>query len=148
VHSRGPYLDYEKCSSSNRGFTEVARAIQADNISKIDELFESAESKSERKKLANLVMTGGARPLHICGMVAGENTVEIMKTLIKNGADIDAKDNYEWTPMDRAVMFVPGKSLLDDQDAKLGRDLPEGAPEWDSDEFDYTGPGEAEPTQE
>lgn len=144
VHSKGPYLDWSKYSTSNRGFTEIFGAIKADNISKVEELFKAIDAKSDKEKLANLVMTGGARPLHICGMISNEKTLDIMKVLIKNGADVNAKDNYEWTPMNRAVMFEDGTNLLESHGAKSGDDLPEGAPEWDSDEFDYIGPGETE----
>merc|ERR1712232_446250 len=121
----------------------MALAIQKQNVSKVDALFQSIDSDSDKKSLANLVMTGGARPLHICGM---SSAVDIMKVLIKNGADVNAKDNYEWTPMDRAIFSRAGKDLLKNHGGKSGKELKKGQPEWDSDEFAYTGPGEVEKT--
>ena len=53
------------------------------------------------KALANLVMTGGARPLHMCGMSRGGDASSLVEILIAAGADVNSKDNYELTPMDR-----------------------------------------------
>jgi len=143
VHSRGPFLDYCKFSPSNRGYTEIARVIQKGRASELERLFEQALS-SERMQLANLVMTGGARPLHMCGMGRGGDTSEMIRILIRHGADVNAKDNYEYTPMDRlASNFVAGNAVLKSHGAVRGRQLPRGVPAWDADEFDYAGPGEA-----
>lgn len=145
VHSMGPYLDFSKLSSSNRGYTKIATVIQRGRVSELEALFASIDTDDEKKKLANLVMTGGARPLHMCGMGRGGDTSEIIRVLIKYGADVNAKDNYEYTPMDRlASNSVAGNSILKSHGAVRGRQLPRGAPDWDSDAFDYTGPGEAE----
>ena len=96
------------------------------------------------RKLANLVMTGGARPLHMCGMSRGGDATELIRTLIKHGADVNAKDNYEMTPMDRlSSNAVGGNSLLRSHGGKSGSQLASGAPSWDSDELAYQGPGEA-----
>merc|ERR1719291_402555 len=108
-------------------------------------MFEQCPSAAERKKLANLVMTGGARPLHMCGMGRGGDTSEFIKVLIKHGADVNAKDNYEYTAMDRlASNSVAGNAILKAQGAVRGRQLPRGVPQWDSDEFAYIGLGETE----
>lgn len=49
--------------------------------------------------LANDVSTGGATPLHMCGM-SGTNQLATA-TLIEHGADIEALDTYGFTPLHR-----------------------------------------------
>lgn len=148
VHSVGPYLDFSKFTPSNRGYTLIGLLIQQSRgqaATKMEALFQSIPETSNRKKLANLVMTGGARPLHMCGMGRGGDTSELISVLIKYGADVNAKDNYEYTPMDRlASNSVAGSRILQSHEGKRGRDLPRGVPKWDSDDFAYSGPGEVE----
>merc|ERR1719238_1747657 len=95
VHSKGPYLDFSKLTQYNRGYTKIATLIQQGNLSELEALFQSVPEAENKKKLANLVMSGGARPLHMCGMGRGGDTSEIIKVLIKHGAEVNAKDNYE-----------------------------------------------------
>ena len=79
-------------------------------------------TEDERPKLANLVMTGGARPLHMTGMGRGGDSSDIIKVLVKYGADVNSKDNYELSPLDRlASNAVSGGKLLVSQGAKEGR---------------------------
>jgi hypothetical protein len=142
VHSDGPYLDFSKFTNAGRGYTRVAQIIQSGNVQALEDLFQQAED-SDRAKLANLVMTGGARPLHMCGMGRGGDTSDLIAALVKYGADVNAKDNYEYTPMDRlASNSVRGIQLLQSHGAVQSRRLPGGRPDWDSNEFVYTGPGE------
>merc|ERR1712007_366514 len=111
----------------------------------LETLFLSIRQENERKKLANVVMTGGARPLHMCGMGRGGDTSDLIQVLLKYGADVNAKDNYEYTPMDRlASNSVRGNAILKTHGAVHGRQLPRGVPQWDSDEFAYLGLGESE----
>ena len=49
--------------------------------------------------LANEITTGGAQPLHMCGM--GKDTGEVVPTLAKYGADLEAHDTYGMTPLIR-----------------------------------------------
>ena len=117
--------------------------IMDGHAGKLEALLQSLDSAMERRKLANLVMTGGARPLHMCGMSRGGDASELIQVLINHGADVNAKDNYELTPMDRlASNYVSGNQLLKKHGAKGGRSLPRGVPAWDSDELAYTGKGE------
>merc|ERR1719353_1644412 len=104
------------------GYTLIARLIIKGNPLKLNALLESVESESERRKLSNLVMAGGARPLHMCGMSRGGDATELISTLIKHGADVNAKDNYEMTPMDRlASNSVRGNEVLKRAGALPGR---------------------------
>jgi hypothetical protein len=148
VHSTGPYLNFSKFNAANRGYTKIATLIQQSRggaASELEDLFQSIPNDASRRKLANLVMTGGARPLHMCGMGRGGDTSEIIKVFIKYGADVNAKDNYEYTPMDRlSSNSVAGNRVLQSHGGVRGRDLPRGVPQWDSDEFMYTGPGESD----
>jgi len=143
IHSTGPYLDFSKLTPDNRGYASIATVLQSGRASDLHALFQRASGDADRRKLANLVMTGGARPLHMCGMGRGGDTTELIRLLIGYGADVNAKDNYEMTPMDRlSSNSVSGNSLLAKHGAVPGRQLPPGVPAWDGDEFDYTGPGE------
>jgi len=143
VHHRGPYLDFAKFSAESRGYTRIATLLQMGHVAPLEDLFQALPSDAERAKLANLVMTGGARPLHMCGMGRGGDTSALIEVLIKYGADVNAKDNYEYTPMDRlASNSVRGSAILRQHGAVRGRQLPRGVPEWSSDEHAYLGPGE------
>uniref|UniRef100_A0A6U5D4A6 Uncharacterized protein n=1 Tax=Calcidiscus leptoporus TaxID=127549 RepID=A0A6U5D4A6_9EUKA len=141
VHAKGPYLDFSKLTRENRGYTLIAQVIMAGHAELLDGLLERAGGS----RLANLVMTGGARPLHMCGMSHGANASECIKMLIKHGADVNAKDNYEMTPMDRlSSNSVKGNEILRQHGGKWGRQLPRGVPQWTGNEYAYTGPGETE----
>jgi hypothetical protein len=143
VHATGPYLDFSKFNPKTRGYTRIATLLQHGSPSDLEELFQGLQSDEERVKLANLVMTGGARPLHMCGMGRGGDTSEFINVLIRYGADVNAKDNYELTPMDRlASNSVAGNHVLKSHGAMRGRQLPRGVPQWDSEEFAFMGPGE------
>lgn len=148
VHSTGPYLDFSKLTPSNRGYSKIALMIQQSRgqaAGELDAMFQSIPEEEDRKKLANLVMTGGARPLHMCGMGRGGDTSELIQVLLKYGADVNAKDNYEYTAMDRlSSNSVSGNQILKSHGGLRGRQLPRGVPEWDSAEFAYTGPGETD----
>jgi hypothetical protein len=145
VHSTGPYLDFSKHTSKNRGYTKIASVIQSGDASRLEALLEGAGGEVQSRKLANLVMTGGARPLHMCGMGRGKDRSEMIKLLLAYGADVNAKDNYEMTPMERlSSNQVTGNQLLRAAGGKVGRQLPRGVPKWDSEEFDYVGPGEVD----
>jgi len=145
IHSTGPYLDFSKYTPENRGYTHIARVIMSGKADELEALLLSVSSKDERGKLANLVMTGGARPLHMCGMSRGGDASKLVKTLLDHGADVNAKDNYELTALDRlASNAVSGRKVLRDHGALSGeRDsgLP-GVPTWTSEAFAYSGPGE------
>ena len=122
----------------NRGYTKISIVIQNGDISELENLFNSLKEEKEKEKLANLVMTGGARPLHMCGMGRGRDASELIKSLISYGADVNAKDNYELTPMDRlASNWCSGSAILRQHGALPGRKLKPGVPNWENDEFDY-----------
>lgn len=64
--------------------------------------------------LVNEVSTGGATPLHMCGM--GNENQMATAFLIKKGADINARDTYGYTPLHRMAsnnLEVGAKALLD-----------------------------------
>ena len=143
VHSRGPYLDFSKHTAENRGYSHIATVIMSGRAQQLEALLKSARSEEQRRKLANLVMTGGARPLHMCGMSRGGDASELIQVLVDAGADVNAKDNYEMTPMDRlSSNSVRGNQLIRQHGAVPGHKLPRGVPAWESEEFAYSGPGE------
>ena len=143
VFTTGPYLDFSKLTDRNCGYSAIAHLVMAGNAAKLEGLLESVDDKDKRRKLANLVMTGGARPLHMCGMSRGGDSSELIKVLLAAGAEVNAKDNYEMTPMDRlSSNAVAGNAVLRSNGGVPGRKLPQGQPQWDSMEFAYQGPGE------
>ena len=138
THDTGPYLDFAKFTPENRGYTKISIVIQSGNVSELEKLFTSLTEEEDKRKLANLVMTGGARPLHMCGMGRGRDTSELIKVLIGHGADVNAKDNYELTPIDRlASNWCSGNAILRQHGGLPGRKLEPGVPNWEDDIFDY-----------
>jgi len=70
--------------------------------------------------------------------VSSGDASELIKILIDHGADVNAKDNYELTPIDRlASNSVKGNEVLRRHGALPGHKLPKGVPQWNSDEFAY-----------
>lgn len=131
VHSTGPYLDFAKYTEDNRGYSPIAHVIMAGDVEGLDAMLASQETPSHATRLANLVMTGGARPLHMCGMSRGGDASPLVAVLLKHGADVNAKDNYELTPFDRlASNSVAGNRVLRDAGAMEGQRLPQGVPDW------------------
>ena len=144
VHSVGPYLDFSKLTEENRGYPAIAHLIMKGDSGQLASLLKAVGEEEELKKLANLVMSGGARPLHMCGMSRGGDASELIRVLLDAGAEVNAKDNYEMTPIDRlSSNAVSGNELLRRHGGLPGRKLARGAPQWDSDEYIYKGPGEA-----
>jgi len=63
--------------------------------------------------LVNDVSTGGATPLHMCGM--GRDNQHATETLIQLGGDIEALDTYGFTPLHRMasnILEVGAQALL------------------------------------
>ncbi|CAG9461291.1 unnamed protein product [Pedinophyceae sp. YPF-701] len=74
------------------GYTLMSKAIQAGPETVRQVLADFPE-------LANEVTTGGASPLHMCGMSQrGQDSTQV---LIDAGADINKKDTYGFTPLHR-----------------------------------------------
>lgn len=88
------------------GYTPMARALG--DSSALERLLQKYPD------LVNDISTGGAQPLHNCGMSrAGERSV---KMLIEHGADIEALDSYGFTPLARMAsnnLAIGAKALLD-----------------------------------
>merc|ERR1712087_679008 len=63
--------------------------------------------------LVEEISTGGARPLHMCGMSARNQ--KSTQTLIDAGADVEALDTYGYTPLHRMAsnnLAVGAEALL------------------------------------
>jgi len=64
--------------------------------------------------LVNDISTGGAQPLHMCGMSKGKESS--VRTLVSRGADIEAFDTYGFTPLHRMAsnnLSQGAKALLE-----------------------------------
>ena len=149
VHSTGPYLDFSKYTHKNRGYTDIAHYIMRGDARGLHELFDtlppSDNATESKKRLANLVMTGGARPLHMSGMSRGGDATGVIRELLAQGADPNALDNYDMTPLDRlASNAVGGGRLIKEAGGLPGYKVAGGAAciDWTSPEFAYEGPGE------
>jgi hypothetical protein len=99
-HRPGPVYDEEK------GYSFMSRAIQAgsETVQKI--LKDFPQLKEE-------VSTGGARPLHVCGM--SSNGQQSTQVLIDAGADIYVQDTYGYTALHRMAsnnLAVGGEALV------------------------------------
>eukprot|EP00933_Yihiella_yeosuensis_P048098 TRINITY_DN4410_c3_g1_i1.p1 TRINITY_DN4410_c3_g1~~TRINITY_DN4410_c3_g1_i1.p1 ORF type:complete len:388 (+),score=66.18 TRINITY_DN4410_c3_g1_i1:117-1166(+) len=73
------------------GYTPVNEAL--DNPAQLEDLLRKFPD------LANDVSTGGATPLHMCGM--SQRKQQAVEILVRYGADIEALDTYGFTPLHR-----------------------------------------------
>lgn len=98
-HRPGPVYD-------GGGYSLMSKAIQAgpETVKRI--LADFPELKDE-------ISTGGARPLHTCGM--SHRGQEVTRTLIDAGADIHAVDTYGYTALHRMAsnnLAIGGAALV------------------------------------
>jgi len=73
------------------GYAPIVQALN--NQTRLETLL------SKFPDLANDVTTGGAQPLHMCGMSKLKQTS--VKSLVNSGADLEALDTYGMTPLHR-----------------------------------------------
>jgi len=88
------------------GYTPINAALSS--LNKVNSLLDRFPD------LVNDVSTGGAQPLHTCGM--SQKNQEATATLIERGADIEALDTYGFTPLHRMAsnnLAVGAAVLLD-----------------------------------
>lgn len=86
-HNRAPGPVYD-----GKGYSLMSRAIHA-GPSKVSQLL------STYPQLAHEISTGGATPLHVCGMSqTGQRSTQ---ALIDAGADLNAVDTYGYTALHR-----------------------------------------------
>ena len=103
-HRPGPVYD-------GTGYSLMSRAIHAgpETVQKVLADFPGLQEE---------VSTGGARPLHMCGM--SQNGQQSTQALVDAGADIYAQDTYGYTPLHRMAsnnLAVGGEVLV-----KAGQD--------------------------
>jgi len=93
------------------GYAPIAQALQAGDTS------EGGKLRTLLKKypdLANDITTGGAQPLHMCGM--SRPAQRCVDTLVEFGADIEALDTYGMTPLHRMAsnnLAIGAQQLLE-----------------------------------
>lgn len=102
---------------SGGGYTPVSEAISRFHRETSSGLAEAdttlAKLLDAHPDLVNDVATGGASPLHTCGM--SQTNQHATKFLISRGADVAALDTYKYTPMDRMAsnnLGVGAEALL------------------------------------
>ena len=138
---RSPFLDFTRVTPANRGYAHISNLVTSGDSSAVQQLFDSlGDDKQLRAKLANLVMAGGARPLHMCGMTRGGDPAEIVRILVAEGADPNALDNYAMTPLDRMLSNrVAAGELRKLGGVNRGPVNGSAVPAWDAAEFVYKG---------
>ena len=75
-----------------QGYAQVIRALHRGNAA-------LAAYLDAHPGAATEVTTGGAQPLHMCGM--SRPAQHLVPLLVERGADVDALDTYGYTPMHR-----------------------------------------------
>merc|ERR1712187_201915 len=95
--------------------------------------------RDKRQRLANLVMAGGARPLHMAGMTRGGNPAAIVDLLLNEGADPNSFDCYAMTPLDRMQSNGVASQTLHSAGGHQGTMRTSDVPDWNNEEFTYTG---------
>jgi len=88
------------------GYTRISKAIQHGAAAVEKFLNETPEAVHE-------VTTGGATPLHMCGM--SRNGQMVTALVIARGGDIEARDTYGFTPLHRMAsnnLAVGARALL------------------------------------
>jgi hypothetical protein len=88
------------------GYTDMAQAIQRGPEAVAALLAAGADPDEEA--------TGGARPLHTCGM--SQRGQLCVRVLLDAGATVDARDTYGYTPLHRMAsnnLAVGAKALID-----------------------------------
>ena len=101
---KSPFLDMTQYTEGNRGYSYISNLVTSGDARRLQQLFDQlGDDKAKRKTLANLVMAGGARPLHMAGMTRGGNPKDVVRILVAEGADANAMDAYAMTPLDRML---------------------------------------------
>lgn len=75
------------------GYTPTVRLLQASDLTALGNWLD------KHPDLANEVSTGGATPLHMCGM--SQRSQLSAALLIERGARIETRDTYDYTPLHR-----------------------------------------------
>lgn len=97
-HRPGPVYD-------GHGYSLMSRAIHS-GPAKVKEIL------ADYPELREEISTGGARPLHICGM--SQKGQLSTQALIDSGADLYSQDTYGYTPMHRMAsnnLAIGGEAL-------------------------------------
>lgn len=102
---------------SGGGYTPIVRALKGGSSGSSSKLVSLLEKHPD---LVNDVSTGGAQPLHMCGM--GKENQRATKILVQNGADIEALDTYGMTPLMRMASnnLAEGARMLLEAGADVG----------------------------
>jgi len=112
VYSGGGYTPVSKAIASYR--TELKGCVAGDQHKQTCAPTTLETLLRQYPDLANDVSTGGALPLHTCGM-SRENQ-HATQFLIEHGGDIEALDTYGYTPLHRMAsnnLAVGAQALLD-----------------------------------
>mmetsp|Transcript_19644 Transcript_19644/g.35041 ORF Transcript_19644/g.35041 Transcript_19644/m.35041 type:complete len:216 (-) Transcript_19644:130-777(-) len=92
---------------SGTGYTDMTKALSAGKDA-IDKVLQ------KDSKLVNEITTGGATPLHMCGM--SRRAQLSTKYIIEKGGNIEALDTYGYTPLHRMAsndLSIGAQALLE-----------------------------------
>merc|ERR1719210_1090003 len=135
-----PFLDFTKFTTKNRGYSAISNLVTSGDVAGLQSLFDLLGADTDkRKRLANLVMAGGARPLHMAGMTRGGNPAQVVQLLLNEGADPNSFDCYAMTPLDRMQSNGVASQTLRSAGGRQGTMKTKDVPDWSNEEFVYAG---------
>lgn len=138
--TKSPFLDFTKYTQQNRGYSAISNVVTSGDVTKLRAVFSSlGADQNKRRGLANLVMAGGARPLHMAGMTRGGNPAAVVETLLDEGADPNAFDCYAMTPLDRMQSNGVATQTLVRAGGHRGTMKTGDVPDWSDEQYVYAG---------
>jgi hypothetical protein len=138
--TKSPFLDFTKYTQQNRGYAGISNIVTSGDVKGLRAVFDALGSDSDkRRRLANLVMAGGARPLHMAGMTRGGNPAAVVEILLEEGADPNAFDCYAMTPLDRMQSNGVASQALQKAGGRRGTMRTNDVPDWSDEQYVYEG---------
>jgi len=138
--AKSPFLDFTRYTAQNRGYARISNLVTSGDVSRLRAEFNAlGADREKRRRLANLVLAGGARPLHMAGMTPGGFPASVVEVLLNEGADPNALDCYAMTPLDRMQSNGVASQTLVKAGGHRGTMKTRDVPDWSDEQFTYDG---------